>query len=301
MTPAARPNPLGPRAALVALVPLLLLALVLPRAALAAPGAEVSIMDDQLLLGRSQRFIDRQMAIFQSLGVDRVRVSAFWNAAAPQASSRRKPRGFDAANPFDPRYAWGALDRVVSSAVDHGFKVMISITTPAPLWATGRPRGRNPLWRPNPRAFGAFAEAVARRYGRLVDQYGISNEPNQGGWLQPQSDRTGLVSPHLYREMVLAAYPRIKAADPTSVALVGNLAPRGRARAAAARPPDRSPSCARWPAWTVATAPLPGVRVVTSGRYRPTPSDIIPIPSSLPRRAPRATPTRRASATDRVS
>jgi hypothetical protein len=62
MTPAARPNPHGPRAALIALGALLLLALVLPRAAHAAPGAEVSIMDDQLLLGRSQRFIDRSIA-----------------------------------------------------------------------------------------------------------------------------------------------------------------------------------------------------------------------------------------------
>jgi Cellulase (glycosyl hydrolase family 5) len=192
----------------------------------AARNADVSIMDDQLLLGRSQSYIDQQMRIFQGLGIDRIRVSAFWNGAAPDASSRTKPAGFNGANASDPRYRWGALDRVVSSAASHGFKVMLSITTPAPMWATTGSR-RNNLWLPSPSEFGAYAEAVARRYGSSVDQYGVSNEPGQPGWLQPQSDRRGLVAPHHYRAMVLAAYPRIKSADPDSTVLIGNLASSG--------------------------------------------------------------------------
>ena len=43
---------------------------------------------------------------------------------------RPGPAGFDASNPNDPRYSWGALDRVVDSARRHGLKVMLSITTP---------------------------------------------------------------------------------------------------------------------------------------------------------------------------
>jgi Cellulase (glycosyl hydrolase family 5) len=213
-------------------------ALALPSAAGASHDAEVSIMDDQLLLGRSQAFVDSQMATFSALGVDRVRVSAFWDGNAPAPGSRSKPAGFDASNPSDPRYRWAALDRVVSSAVSHGLKVMLSVTTPAPLWATKRFRKPNRVWRPSAREFGAYAEAVARRYGPVVDHYGISNEPNQGGWLQPQSGRGGLVSPDLYRGMVQAAYPRIKAADPDSVALIGNLAPSG-SRARGRRAPIR--------------------------------------------------------------
>jgi hypothetical protein len=213
-------------------------ALAVPAAAGASHGAELSIMDDQLLLGRSQGFIDQQMTIFRAIGVDRVRVSAFWDGNAPAPNSRRKPAGFDAANPNDPGYRWGALDRVVSSAVSHGLKVMLSVTTPAPLWATKRFRKRNRVWKPSAREFGAYAEAVARRYGLVVDHYGISNEPNQGGWLQPQSGRNGLVSPGLYRALARAAYPRIKAADPGSVALLGNLAPSG-SRARGRRAPIR--------------------------------------------------------------
>jgi hypothetical protein len=204
----------------------------------ASHDAEVSIMDDQLLLGRSQAYVDQQMATFQALGVDRVRVSAFWDGSSPSAASRRKPAGFDVANPNDPRYQWWATDRVVYSAVTHGLKVMLTITTPAPLWAVRPTRNRNRVWRPNASLFGQYAEAVARRYGPLVDHYGIANEPNQGGWLQPQSGRGGLVSPHLYRAMVQAAYPRINAADPGSVALIGNLASSG-SRARGRRAPIR--------------------------------------------------------------
>jgi hypothetical protein len=165
-------------------------------------------------------------------------VSALWDGNSPSPGSRTKPAGFDSSNPADPLYRWGALDRVVNSAVGHGLKVMLSVTTPAPLWATGRTRRPNRAWRPSPTEFGLYAGAVARRYRDVVDHYGISNEPNQGGWLQPQSDRTGLVSPHLYRALVRAAYPRIKAEDPTSVALIGNLASSG-SRARGRRAPIR--------------------------------------------------------------
>lgn len=213
-----------------ALVALLALAFTLSHARMASANgsAEASIMDDQLLLGASQAKVDRNMQIFKDLGVDRLRVSAFWNQLAPSPSSQTRPSGFTGANQADRRYGWTPLDRVVASARSHGLKVMISITTPAPLWATGSPRKRNPLWKPNATLFGNFAQAVATRYRNLVDQYGISNEPNQGGWLQPQSDKSGLVAPHLYRAMVLAAYPKIKAADPSSLALIGNLASSGR-------------------------------------------------------------------------
>jgi hypothetical protein len=199
-----------------------------PPAALADRNAEVSIMDDQLLLGASQQKINRHMATFRRLGVDRVRVSAFWNQIAPASSSRRKPAGFNGANMRDPRYNWAALDRVIASAVGHGLRLMVSISTPAPIWATGKTKRPNPLWKPSPREFGDYTEAVVTRYGRYVDHWAISNEPNQGGWLQPQSDKSGLVAPHLYRAMVLAAYPRIKRIDPTSVALIGELASSGR-------------------------------------------------------------------------
>jgi hypothetical protein len=207
---------------------LVALALVAPAAASADRSAELSVMDDQLLLGESEANIDRDIGTFAALGADRLRVSAFWNQLAPDAQSRAKPAGFDGRNPDDPRYAWAPLDRVVDAALRHGLKVMISISMPAPIWATGQTRRPNPLWKPSVPEFADFSEAVARRYAALVDRYAVSNEPNQGVWLQPQSDRKGLFAPHHYRNMVVAAYPRIKAFDPDSKVLVGELASSGR-------------------------------------------------------------------------
>jgi hypothetical protein len=223
-----QPRTSTPLRAALALAILCVALAAMPSAAFAGRSLEVSIMDDQLLLGASQQKINRHMATFRRLGVDRLRVSAFWNQIAPANNSRRKPAGFRGANNRDPRYNWAALDRVVAGAVGHGLRLMVSITTPAPIWATGRTRRPNPLWKPSPREFGDYTEAVVTRYAKYVDHWAISNEPNQGGWLQPQSDRSGLVAPHLYRAMVHSAYPRIKRIDPTSVALIGELASSGR-------------------------------------------------------------------------
>lgn len=217
----------------------LLLALV---AALAAPspasaGArmENSIMDDQLLLNASPAELERDMALFKRLGVDRLRVSAFWNQVSPAPTARTRPAGFDLRDHTSGLYNFSELDRVVDSAVRHGLRVMVSISTPAPVWASAEPARGNQLWKPRADLFAEFTDAVVRRYGDRVDHWGISNEPNQGVWLQPQSDRSGLVAPHLYRDLVLASYPRIKALDPTSTALVGELAASGRAGRGATR------------------------------------------------------------------
>ena len=93
---------------------LLAVALFAPAGASADRAAELSVMDDQLLLGASQANVDRDMGIFVALGADRLRVSAFWNQLAPSPKSRTKPTGFDGKNHLDPRYAWAPLDRVVA-------------------------------------------------------------------------------------------------------------------------------------------------------------------------------------------
>ena len=85
--------------------------------------------------------------------------------------------------------------------------------------------------------------AVARRYGADVDRYIVWNEPNLPSWLQPQAAcvrrRCTPVAPHLYRGLVRAAYPAIKAADPGAQVLVGSISSRGvdlRARNSTLRP-----------------------------------------------------------------
>ena len=203
------------------LVLLIVLALVFPATAGAAPNAGVTIMDDQLLFNEPDTTVlDRYMSRFTWLGADRLRVSAFWDQIAPKPGRRHKPQ-FDAASPTDPAYNFAQLDKVVQSARSHGLKVLISITTPAPLWASGDPSRGDRVWKPSPAEFALFARAIASRYGSQVDQFAISNEPNQPGWLRPQSDRHGYYAPHHYRRMVNAAFPAIRGGSPRDTIVVG--------------------------------------------------------------------------------
>ncbi|MEA2494508.1 MAG: hypothetical protein QOJ29_2419, partial [Thermoleophilaceae bacterium] len=202
----------------------------------AARDAELSMMDDQALLGASQAEADATLTRMQALGADRVRVSAFWSDIAPGAESTTKPSGFRASDPFDPAYNWAALDRVVGSAAAHGMKVLVSISTPIPYWASAKPSLKNAVWSPRPDEFAQFAFAIAARYSATVDQFALLNEPNQGAWLQPQSQRGQPVAPHLYRALAQAGYPAIKAGAPTATVLVGELAPSGRNDPGTTRP-----------------------------------------------------------------
>ena len=204
--------------------------------AFAARDAELSMMDDQALLGTPSSEIASTLGEIEALGADRIRVSAFWADIAPAAQSTTKPAGFEPANPDDPAYNWAALDNAVDAAVAGHLKVLISISTPIPLWASAKPALNNNVWEPNPVEFAQFAHAVALRYARSADQFALLNEPNQGAWLQPQSVGGRAVAPHLYRALVQAGYPAVKAAAPSATVLVGELASSGRDDPGTTRP-----------------------------------------------------------------
>ena len=122
---------------------------------------------------------------------------------------------------------------------------MISITTPAPLWATGNPSKHDRQWKPKPDEFALFARAVAARYGSQADQFAIMNEPNQPGWLAPQSNKRRLLrAPPLPRDGARGV-PRDPRGEPA------RHDPRRRARRQRQRQPrartprsGRLPSCA---------------------------------------------------------
>lgn len=203
----------------------------LPAPAHAARDLEVGMADDRLLqqTAGAAPLVARE---WKEAGVDVARVTARWVAVAPGTHRTTPPSDFDADDPNDPRYEWTALDGAVDALRAAGVRVMLNVTGSGPLWSSREPRRRNPRWRPDPRRFAAFARAVARRYGDRVDRYLLWNEPNQAGWLQPQAQcrrgRCAPVAPHVYRELVLAAYPAIKRADPGAQVLMGQLAPIGK-------------------------------------------------------------------------
>jgi hypothetical protein len=203
-------------------------------AAPARAGLEVGMEDETLLLSGDLGGVFAA-GDWSRLGVDVVRVQAHWWTIAPSAHSTKRPSGFHATDPNDPKYDWGAVDHSVKTVVDQHMKVMLTITGPGPVWASSSPKKHNQAWKPKTKDFADFATAAAKRYGASVDRYLIYNEPNQKGWLQPQFHcvkRHGhrsctAVSPHTYRALVRAAVPAVHRADPGSEAVIGELAPVG--------------------------------------------------------------------------
>jgi hypothetical protein len=205
---------------------LLLLLTIAPAASAYAGPGEIGIADDRVLMPGGT-LADRAVAEWSANGVDTVRIFALWSRIAPA----RKPRGFDSDNPADPHYQWFFLDQAVARVRAAGMSVTLNVTGPGPVWSSSKPGRRRGAYRPRPSSFAAFAEAVARRYGASVDRYILWNEPNISAWLAPQASctRRGCtpVAPHLYRALVRAAYPAIKAGDPGAQVVIGALSPRG--------------------------------------------------------------------------
>ena len=197
----------------------------------AAENLRIGIADDRILLAHPER-APEIVARWKELGIEVVRVHARWVAVAPGDSAAVAPRGFAPSDPDDPQYDWAFLDYAVNLLTVAGIEPMLAVTGSGPLWSSRDPKRGNPRYKPDPRKFGAFATAVARRFGDRVDRYVIYNEPNQPGWLQPQfecprPERCYPMSPHVYRDLVNAAEPGIRRADSGAQIYVGALAPRG--------------------------------------------------------------------------
>jgi hypothetical protein len=136
------------------------------------------------------------------------------------------------------RFNWSGPDEIVTLAASHHLNVLMIVDS-TPAWASGASTSRsNWSWRPprQPAAYGAFAAAVAARYGRggtfwqehpLLPRYlpaGIElwNEENISRFWGNE-----VPNPRVYAAMVKAAYTSIKRMDPAMTVLIGGLASIG--------------------------------------------------------------------------
>jgi hypothetical protein len=216
---------------------LALLCAALAVAAFGAPGAradsrQVTVMqDDALLLRHDGDTRARTLDEMDRLGVDVVKVQVYWNEIAPQG--RRKPSGFDAADPAS--YGWGVYDEIVQGIVARGMRPFLALGNRAPDWATAKRARYRGTYRPSPREFELFARAAGERYsgsfGGLprIELWSIWNEPNLFSWLAPQRRRDGTpVSPTVYRKLYLAGHRGLRATGHGSdTILLGELMPLG--------------------------------------------------------------------------
>ena len=203
---------------------------------------ETVMQDDALMLHGSERRVRDVAREMDSLGVDRVRITASWFLLAPGRESTERPQ-FDAADPAAyAEWRWDHLDRAVKAVVSTGMKPMLDVAFFAPRWAVERgARDGDHRWRPSVPEFGQFAEAVARRYDGgyedpeeegsklpAVRLWTTWNEPNHASFLLPQWERRPgrrrrwrPESPHIYRGMHEAGYAAIKKVNDRNRVLLG--------------------------------------------------------------------------------
>ncbi|ODQ88895.1 hypothetical protein BHQ18_16780 [Mycolicibacterium flavescens] len=149
----------------------------------------------------NQADTDRALNLLQEAGVTNIRILVPWMSVEF----------------LDDVWTWGAVDRMVNGAAARGIEVLAVLNSP-PVWASvpdvpllsGRPA--------KVEEFAEYAAKVAARYAGKISAYEIWNEPNYWGFWAPGP------SPAQYTELLKAAYPVIKAADPNAVVLAGSVA-----------------------------------------------------------------------------
>ena len=112
-----------------------------------------------------------------------------------------------------------------------GWKVLLTVTSPVPKWATAAKSDL--ITRPEDKQFEEFMTAVGLHYGSMVSWWALWNEPNIAGWLMPQWNSNGTpASPRIYRGLFQAGYAGLKAAGLKSPqVLFGETSPFGQDQA----------------------------------------------------------------------
>ncbi len=153
---------------------------------------------DSGLYGQTQAQIDQTLDTLQSIGVQDIRVFVPWIFVEPTQGT----------------YNWSYTDMVMQAAAARNMGVMVEIAS-TPTWA-GSSTSITGAGTPDPATYASFAAEVAKRYGSTISAYEIWNEPNYVLSSDP-------IDATAYAALLKAAYPAIKAIDPTATVVAGAL------------------------------------------------------------------------------
>jgi hypothetical protein len=208
----------------LALLAAALLALAATGSASAAPGLEVAVQDDGHLLSDDPGSRAAALDAAAPLGAVYVRANVFWASTAPSPTARRAPAA--------PVYDFTRYDRLIDEAAARGLRVQLTLTGPAPAWASGA--HKMGVDRPDAKRFGAFVGQAAAHFRGRVTRYSVWNEPNWHGWLRPEKicrrGRCTKSAAARYRSLYVAAYAAVKRADPAAQVWIGETSPNLRKR-----------------------------------------------------------------------
>ena len=177
----------------------------------AAPRMELAVQDDPVLMGRLYGSATNTLKLVSQLRATRLRVNVSWSYVVGKAARRRSA-------PAHIAYNWSGYDALIRKAAPRGIRLQLTLTGPAPAYATAN--HRIGPYKPGSSAFRAFATAAATHFRGKVDRYSIWNEPNYVRWLSPLNRGA-----ELYRALYVAGYRAIKTVDPNAQVLIGETSP----------------------------------------------------------------------------
>jgi hypothetical protein len=158
-------------------------------------------ISDSDVYGMSPEDVNRTFDLMTATGVRNVRVMMPWAGMEPN------PGQFD----------FGQTDLIVDAANARGMSVLGTLVS-SPGWAVepGLPAVSSPP--ASAGTYGDFAAAAASHFRGRVGAYEIWNEPNAAmSWTSgPQGPE-----PAVYADLLKAAYPKIKGADPSALVVGG--------------------------------------------------------------------------------
>jgi hypothetical protein len=207
--------------------------LTVPAASEAVAAPFLRGFDENLYRSSEAEIRERWFDESVEAGANIARIGASWRhvvTGAPPADPR---------DPADPAYDFALVDAQVRESKSRGLDVLLTVNG-APTWAEGpdRPNSIEPgAWKPDPIAFGAFGEALARRYsGSFADESGplppvryfeAWNEPNQNDFLAPQWVNRQPFAPDHYRKMLNAFYEGVHRSNSSAKVMGPGTSPFG--------------------------------------------------------------------------
>ena len=157
---------------------------------------------DSDLYGMSPDDMNRTLDLMRSTGVSTVRIIIPWADVQPAAD----------------QWNWSKPDGIVDAAMARGMGVL-AVLNSTPAWAATAgtlPYSGKPT---SSAAYGDYAARVADRYRGRISAYEVWNEENSVLFWTPTPDAAA------FTELLKAAYPKIKAADPAATVIAGGYAP----------------------------------------------------------------------------